>query len=85
MPMPMPNSPPSSQGYEFKSDIGPGTIPSPSIHEDPSAEENIYADEPLLCDSKYDPSQTGTAFRWQYSIQADEVRGCMEVFGYPID
>ena len=57
----IPNNPPSLHLYEFKSASGPGTMPPPSIQEEPSAEERIQAHEPMPYISKYEPSHTATA------------------------
>ena len=55
------NKPPSSHLYEFKSASGPGTMPPPSIQEEPSAEKIIQAHEPMPYISKYEPLHTATA------------------------
>ena len=52
VPTPMPRRAPSSHLYEFKSDIGPGTMPPPSIQDEPSADERIHAAEPTPYISK---------------------------------
>jgi len=74
VPMPIPRNPPSSHLYELRSDIGPGTMPPPSIQDEPSAEESIQAEEPMPCISKYDPSQTATAVPLAISL----IRCCVD-------
>jgi len=72
--MPISSNPLSSHLYELRSDIDLRTMPSPSIQDEPSAEESIQAEEPMPCISKYDPSQTATAVPLAISL----ARCCME-------